>query len=108
MFADGVATDPEFTRHDDVLEWLAHPEEGGRRASHAIRGDDGVWIVDPLDAAGLDEELDRLGEVAGVAVLANYHARDAGEIAARHDLPVHVPSRFQRVAERIDAAPVER
>lgn len=107
-FADGPATEPEFNRHDDVLEWLAHPEERGRRASHAIRGADGVWIVDPLDAPGLDAELDRLGDVAGVAVLANYHARDAGTVAARHDVAVHVPRHFERVAERIEAAPIER
>ncbi|AGN01912.1 hypothetical protein L593_09835 [Salinarchaeum sp. Harcht-Bsk1] len=107
-FADGPAETPEFTRYSDVLEWLAHADERGRRASHAIDGDDGVWIVDPLDAPGLDEELDRFGAVAGVAVLANYHARDAGQIADRYDVPVHVPSHFERVTERIEAAPVER
>ena len=117
--------------------WLAHPDEAGRRVSHAVRvptgderrdelrhagGDerggeraepsDGsdVWVFDPLDAPGVDDLLADLaagGEVAGVAVLAAYHARDAGAIARRHDVPVTVPDWFSRVADRVDA-PVER
>lgn len=108
MFVDGPATDPELVRHGDVLEWLAHPEEDGRRASHAVPGEDGLWLLDPLDVPGLDDHVAELcddagvDDVAGVAVLANYHARDAGEIAVRYDVPVHVPESFGRVAERLD------
>lgn len=36
-------------RGADGVGWMAHPEEDAQRASHAIRGDDGVWVFDPLD-----------------------------------------------------------
>jgi len=87
--------------------WLAHPEEDGARASHAIDSEDGVWVIDPVDAPGIDEHLRELGEVAGVVVLCSHHARDADAIANRHDVSVYVPRWMNRVAERIDA-PIER
>lgn len=90
--------------------WLAHPDEEGNRVSHAIVGDNGdVWVIDPIDAPGVDDLLAELGsgEVAGVTVLSNYHARDAGVIADRHDVPVYLPQWMERVEERVDA-PVER
>ena len=87
--------------------WLMHPYEVGRRASHAIRGDDGVWLVDPLDAPGVDGLLAEVGEIAGVAVLSDYHARNASAIAVRHGVSVHVPRWLDRPAARIDA-PIER
>ncbi len=90
----------------DGVGWLAHPEEDGRRASHAVRGDGGVWVFDPLDAPGLDDLLASLGDVAGVVVCSDYHARDADAVATRHDVPVHVPRFLDRVAERV-SAPVE-
>ncbi|WP_327053834.1 hypothetical protein [Halomicrococcus gelatinilyticus] len=94
-------------RWPDGVGWLAHPDEEGRRASHAVVGDDGVWVFDPLDAPGVDGLIAELGDVAGVAVLSSYHARDAGAFAARHDVAVHVPRWMDRVADRVDA-PVER
>lgn len=94
-------------RWSDGVGWLAHPDETGARASHAVIADDGVWVLDPLDAPGLDELLAEYGAVAGVAVLSSYHARDAGAVAARHDVAVHVPEWMDRVAARVDA-PVER
>ena len=56
--------DPELlvtAEWDGGVEWLVHPAEAGRRASHALVGEDGVWVVDPLDAPGLDERLAELG-----------------------------------------------
>ncbi|ODR81918.1 hypothetical protein BG842_26330 [Haladaptatus sp. W1] len=103
--ADGIRV---VDRWDDGIGWLAHPEEDGRRASHAIRGPDGdVWLFDPLDAPGVDELVAELGEVAGVAVFSNWHARNAGSFARRHDVPVHLPRWMDRIAERVDA-PVQR
>lgn len=102
------ATDPAvIDRWRDGVGWLAHPHERGRRASHAVAAEDGVWVFDPVDAPGVDELLAELGEVAGVAVLSSYHARDADAVAARHGVPVFVPRGVDRVAERVDA-PVER
>ena len=92
---------------DGGIGWQAHPEEGGVRTSHAIRTDGGVWLVDPLDAPGVTDCYDNLGEVAGVAVLAEYHARDAAAFADRHDVPVTVPTGLDRAVEQLDA-PVRR
>ncbi|KZN25120.1 hypothetical protein A4G99_00880 [Haladaptatus sp. R4] len=94
-------------RWDGGFSWLAHPTEEGMRTSHAVTADDGVWLIDPLDAPKLDALLDDLGNVVGVAVLCSHHARDAGIIAARHDVSVHVPRWMGRVGERVDA-PIER
>lgn len=94
-------------RWDNGFGWLAHPDEEGKRASHAISGEDGVWVIDPVDAPGLDGYLEELGEVIGVTVLCSYHTRDAGSIANRHDVPVHIPRWMNRVAERVDA-PIKR
>lgn len=93
---DGPGADVTVVRRwDGGLTWMAHPDEGMRRASHALVVDDAVWLVDPLDAAGLDEELAALGTVAGVVVLTNSHGRHAERLADRHDVTIHVPSCFE-------------
>jgi hypothetical protein len=96
-------------RWADGVGWVAHPDEGGRRASHAVKPpeSDGVWILDPLDAPGVDDLLADLGDVVGVAVCSDYHARDAATFARRYDVPVTVPSWCERAGERIDA-PIDR
>lgn len=103
---DALRTVDEWS---DGVGWLAHPDEDGRRVGHAVASPDGLWLFDPLDAPGLDDLLAARGEVAGVAVLSNWHARDAGAIASRHGVPVTVPAwdPMDRVVERVDA-PVER
>ena len=54
-------------RWDGGIGWLAHPNETGRRTSHAVVGEaGGVWVIDPIDAPGIDEELSTLGDVSGV------------------------------------------
>jgi hypothetical protein len=92
---------------DGGCSWIAHPEEDGQRASHAIETDDGVWLFDPIDATNLEDLLEPLGDVCGVAVGSAWHCRDAGRIARRHDVPVHVPAWMHRV-ERLVDSPVER
>lgn len=87
--------------------WIAHPEEDSRRASHAVASDDGVWLFDPIDVPGLERVIASLGAVAGVAVLSNYHSRDADVFAERYGVPVTVPAWFDGVADDLDA-PVER
>lgn len=88
---------------DDVRSWIAHPDEEGMRASHAIRTQNGVWVIDPIDAPNVDGILDSLGEVVGVTVTSCYHGRDAGRIASRHDVAVHVPEWMGRVVDTVDA-----
>lgn len=93
---------------DEGFGWIAHPDEDARRASHAVRGDDGgVWLLDPLDAPGLERVLGGLGDVEGVVTLSSYHTRDAAEFADRYDVPVYVPDWFDGVASNLDA-PIER
>lgn len=92
---------------DAGLGWIAHPDEDSRRASHAVLGDDGVWVFDPLDGPGVDPLISSLGDVAGVAVLSNYHSRDAATFADRYDVPVTVPQWFDGVADSLDV-PVDR
>ena len=107
---------------DGGFGWLAHPDEDGLRASHAVvgtgasasgsesdtntgagAGDGDVWLFDPLEAPGIDDEIDSLGEVAGVVVCSAYHARDADAFAGRYDVPVYVPEWLSRVPDRVDA-----
>lgn len=111
MYNRDYPTDYEIIdRWDSGIGWLAHPDEDAVRASHAVIGDNGdVWVIDPIDAPGVDDVLAELGtgEVAGVAVLTDLHTRDAGAIANRHGVPVYLPQWMDRAAERIDA-PVER
>ncbi|WP_254761735.1 hypothetical protein [Natrinema marinum] len=93
---------------DGGFGWLAHPDEAGLRASHAVRGDaGGVWLFDPLEAPGIDAEIDAFGDVAGVVVCSAYHTRDADRFARRFDAPVYVPTWLGRVSKRLEA-PLER
>ncbi|WP_049922220.1 hypothetical protein [Halopiger djelfimassiliensis] len=96
-------------RRPDGFGWVAHPHETAVRASHAVRCDDGVWIVDPLWAPGVTDRIDELGAVAGVVVCFNWHGRDADRFARHYDVPVFVPdwNGMSRVVSRIDA-PIER
>ncbi|GAB3676937.1 hypothetical protein [Halopiger thermotolerans] len=104
---------------DGGFGWIAHPDEAGLRASHALVGTEGsraprsdpdsdsdggdVWLFDPLEAPGIDDEIESLGDVAGVVVCSDYHARDAGAFARRFDVPVYVPAWLDRVPDRVDA-----
>lgn len=84
------------------ISWIAYPEEQAQRASHALLTEAGVWVVDPVDADGLDERLVELGEVAGVLVIHDRHTRDAPEVARRHDVAVHVPDWMNLVLEKLE------
>lgn len=101
---DGSMTEPEIVdRFDDGFGWIAHPGETMQRASHAIDFGDGVWIVDPVDAVGIDEQIGALGDVKGVVVLLDRHERDATAFANRFDVPVYRPPFVDRTFD----APVE-
>lgn len=93
------------TEWDGGITWFAYPEEDAMRGSHALATESGVWVVDPLDADGLDDRLRDLGEVAGVVVIHDRHTRDAEAIAARHDVAVHVPDWMDLTREKLDNDP---
>lgn len=102
--------DPELHVVDEFeggVGWQIHPAESLARTSHALQTDDGLWILDPLDAPGVDDLLAEYGDVAGVAICSSWHARDAEVFARRYDVPVSIPTWMQRVPERVEA-PIER
>ncbi|MEF8975748.1 MAG: hypothetical protein V5A21_05930 [Halapricum sp.] len=108
MKGSGSAELREIDRYDGGVGWIAYPDEEMQRASHAVVGEEGgVWVLDPVDAEGLDELLAEYGEVAGVVVLLDRHKRDADAIARRHESPVYVPDWMSGVESKLDA-PVER
>jgi hypothetical protein len=107
MKGSGQSELREIDRWEGGVGWIAYPDEGMQRASHAFVADDGVWVVDPVDADGLDDLLAEFGEVAGVVVMLDRHKRDSATIANRHDVPVYVPDWMTGVASKLDA-PVER
>jgi hypothetical protein len=62
-----------------------------QRCSHAlVVADERVWLVDPLDADGLDDRIRASGSPAGVIQLLDRHARDCAAIAQRLQVPHHV------------------
>lgn len=104
----GLGSFNEIDAFDGGFGWLAHPDEGMERAGHALVEDGDVWLVDPVDADGLDDRLADCGRVRGVVVLFHYHRRDASAIAARHDVPVLLPTGMTAVADDEVPAPVRR
>ncbi|GAB7008288.1 hypothetical protein [Halorubrum trueperi] len=111
--ADGEADLHEIDRFEGGVGWIAYPQEGMERASHAIAvpnaesETDDVWLFDPVDAPGLDDLLAELGTVAGVVVGFDRHRRDSAAIATRHEAAVHVTEWMTGVADELNA-PVER
>ncbi|WP_120243934.1 hypothetical protein [Halopiger aswanensis] len=102
---DERATDfEEIDRYDHGVGWIAHPDEEMQRASHAIEVDGDVWVIDPVDAEGLDELFAEFGDVAGVVVLLDRHTRDAATIANRHNVPVYLHDSFSGVTDDLEAA----
>jgi hypothetical protein len=70
--------------------WTPAQAELRRRTSHAVASGGGVWIIDPLDGAGIDERILGLGEPAGVVQLLDRHNRDCRALAERLGVPLHV------------------
>lgn len=97
----------EIDRWEGGVGWIAHPDETMERASHALATDAGVFIVDPVDAAGVDNLVNEFGDVVGVVVLSNHHTRDAEPVASQHGVPIYLPKQMTDVGPDLDV-PVER
>jgi hypothetical protein len=69
--------------------WIAAEPELLERASHVLAADGRVWLVDPVDAQGIDERIRALGEPAGVLQLVDRHGRDCALLARRLGVPHH-------------------
>ncbi|QKY19000.1 hypothetical protein B4589_000905 [Halolamina sp. CBA1230] len=99
-----MATLDVVDRWEGGISWtLAEEVDEMHRTSHAIETEAGIWVIDPVDAPGLDDELAALGDVAGVTLLLDRHKRDAAAVAERHDVPVSLPERLSGVADDLDA-----
>jgi hypothetical protein len=113
MKGRGQSSLAEIDRFEGGAGWLAYPDETMQRASHALATDEGVWLIDPVDAPALDDLIADVADdagteaVAGVAVCLDRHKRDAAAIARRHDAEVYVPRWMNGVADELDA-PVAR
>jgi len=104
---EGSATDGQNrTEWSGGASWIAYPDEAMQRASHVLDGPEGQWIVDPVDAEGLDEWLAERGDVRGVVLLLDRHKRDAAAIADRHGVSVSVPEFMEGVRHELQG-PVE-
>ncbi|MFW5935383.1 MAG: hypothetical protein ACOCQL_05990 [Halolamina sp.] len=90
-------------RWEGGISWtLAEEVDRMHRTSHAVETEAGVWVIDPVDAPGLDEELASLGDVAGVTLLLDRHKRDTAVVAERHGVPVSLPEPLAGVADELD------
>jgi hypothetical protein len=76
-------------------------DEAIGRTSHALVEDGGVWLVDPVDARGVEERVHTLGDPRGVIQLLDRHERDGAAFAQRLGVPLHV------LPERIEGAAFE-
>jgi len=75
---------------ENGFSWIARPNEKMKRTSHAFV-DNGVWLVDPLDAENLDQKIEEYGEVFGIILLLDRHKRDTETLSDRYNCPVYVP-----------------
>ena len=69
--------------------WIASEPAFLERASHALRADARVWLVDPVDGEGVEERARALGEPAGVVQLLDRHERDCASFAERLGVQLH-------------------
>lgn len=69
--------------------WIAAEPPLLQRASHALASGGRVWLVDPVDAPGVEERVRALGEPAGVLQLVDRHPRDCVVLAERLGVPHH-------------------
>ena len=74
---------------DGGFGWIMR-NEFMQRCSHALALDGRVWLIDPVDADGVEERVRAAGEPAGVLQLLDRHNRDCAELARRLDVPHHV------------------
>ena len=74
---------------DEFEHGFGWTREGDRlhRYAHALRLGDDVWLMDVVDAPGLDERIMALGRPAGVVQLLDRHTRDCPTVAARLRVP---------------------
>jgi len=87
-----------------VFSWHVADDRigGATSASHAVRGDDGSYVlIDPLPLA--DSELARLEPVEAIVLTAATHQRSSWRYRARFAAPVYLPAGSRETDEEPDA-----
>jgi hypothetical protein len=81
---------------DEFAHGFGWREDGFlERTSHALVVEGAVWLVDPLDAKGIEDRVRGIGRPAGVIQLLDRHERDCAELAGRLGVPHHVVPRAE-------------
>lgn len=85
-----------------LFGWIDEQPKPVPRTSHALVGDGGVWLVDPVDWPDALRRAEEQGEIRGVVTLLDRHERDAPALSSRLGVPHHAVPR-----EPVDGAPFE-
>jgi len=89
---NGTASGALRVRFCDELDggfgWIVD-DELLKRCSHALVADGRVWVIDGIDAEGVEERIRAAGEPAGVIQLLDRHNRDCRALAERLGVPHH-------------------
>jgi hypothetical protein len=90
-----------------IWHWhLADDRIGGYISSaHAVRGDGGVVLIDPLPLA--EEPFAALGDVAAICLTTSSHQRSAWRLRRELGVPVWAPRQVREVDEEPDERYVE-
>ena len=103
---------PDDVRFCDELDfafgWIHPDPDWMQRAGHAVLAGGGVWLIDPIDGAGVDERVRALGEPAGVVQLLDRHDRDCKRIADELGVPLYEVPTYGVYAASFEAIPVLR
>ncbi len=85
-----------------IWHWhLADDRIGGYVSSaHAVRGDDGVVLIDPLPLA--EEPFDALGDVTAICLTTSSHQRSAWRLRRELGVRVWAPSGLKESEEEAD------
>lgn len=75
--------------HEWGFGWISRERPYLRLTSHALAAEGRVWVVEPVEAPGLDERIRALGDPAGVIQLLDRHNRSCAALAERLRVPHH-------------------
>ena len=89
----------QVDEHPFGISWVI--DEAGSRASHALKVEGQVYVIDPVEHEAALERIEVLGPVAAVVQLLDRHNRDCAAIARKLGVP-HL-----RMPEAIPNTPLE-
>jgi glyoxylase-like metal-dependent hydrolase (beta-lactamase superfamily II) len=93
------------TRVDEIApgvwHWHLHDERTDLIGSaHAVRGEDGVVLVDPHPL--VPEAFESLGKIEAIALTTSSHQRSSWRLRRELGVPVHAPAAVREVEEEPD------